>query len=492
MRRGDVAMAEKIEKILGIDLGTSNTSAAFMAGNKIVSIEFKEGSTTLYGLHICPSYVSYDPTGNVVLEHGGPAKSRLPTIPKRTISNMKRLIGKSYEEGLEQKEKLNLSYDIAKREDGTVDIITGTKVKSVEEVTADFLKRIKKEAETFINEPIRKAVITVPAYFNANQIEATKKAGKLAGFEEPDILFEPIASARTYSDMLKGQSFPARGYLMIIDLGAGTLDIVVIQNQYIDIDIVELEPKPYREEIDPETFRTKAIQGNYNLGGVDMDAKIVDYVLGYIKNKYNVDLQADSRIMPLILEKAEEAKIQLSTEENTIIFITYGRATYQVPLTRDKLEELVQPLIDECREPIRNALKEAGINKEDIDDVIIVGGPANMPIFQRIVEEEVGHSLRRISFKKEIQEKLTKREIKETDIQNIVEAKDWDTMGCVAKGAAIRIKPEETTNYSHGLVISTIELLDAVTDERISSLIDLIKHQPGIELILERCYNLKK
>ena len=551
--------------VLGIDLGTSNTSAAFMEGERIVLVDFRENGTDLDS-HICPSYICYQKNGTI-FAHGDPAKRMFGHQHHRVIYQTKRLIGKGIEEGRKQKEDLKLAYNIAPCEDGGVGIEIGNDnddkpiVKSVEEVTGDFLEKIKKDAEDFINEPITEAIITVPAYFNNTQIEATKATAKVtakrAGFENVGILFEPIASARTYSHMLRGQIFPAKGYLMVIDLGAGTLDIVIIQNLFAFRGLVDQEPFA---ELDPETFQTKAIQGNYNLGGVDMDAKIVDYVVDFIKTNHGTDLRENPRIMRLILEESEKAKIRLSTQTDTYISITSGTIGYQIPLTRKTLEELVRPIIDNCRQPIRNAVKEAGylfsadldnqrylatgtvneqlktifsdhniplsqkaeVSKIDeknwkihenaesylieitekelrihacikIDDIILVGGPTYMPIFQRMVTEEVGQPLRRIPFKEEIERKLRNHEMKEEDIANLVEAKAWDPMGCVATGAAIQIDVrEEITNYSHGFALPTAQLLDVVTDDRLRYLINVIRNEPGIETLFEQCYNRKK
>jgi molecular chaperone DnaK len=355
----------KKEKIIGIDLGTSNSAAAVMEAGRPVIIPSAEG-TTLYGKAF-PSVVAFTEDGTLLV--GEPARRQAITNPEGTVMAIKRKMGTDYKVKIRGKEY------------------------TPQQISAFILQKIKRDAETFLGEKINKAVITVPAYFNDNQRQATKDAGTIAGLEVVRIINEPTAAALAYGlDKAEKEM-----KIMVFDFGGGTLDVTIM-------------------EFGGGVFEVKSTSGNTQLGGTDMDNAIVDYIVEEFKKSTGIDLRRDKTAMQRIREAAETAKIELSTMLTTNInlpFITSdasGPKNLNMTLTRAKLEELVAPIIERCREPMRQALADAKLTPKDIDKIILVGGPTRMPIVRKFVEDFMGKPAER----------------------------GVDPMECVAMGAAIQ------------------------------------------------------
>lgn len=335
----------KKEKIIGIDLGTSNSAAAVMIGGRPVIIPSAEG-TTLYGKAF-PSVVAFTKDGQLLV--GEPARRQAVTNPEGTVMAIKRKMGTNYRVKIYGKEY------------------------TPEQISAFILQKIKRDAEAFLGEPIKKAVITVPAYFNDNQRQATKDAGEIAGLEVVRIINEPTAASLAYGLDKMDQELK----IMVFDFGGGTLDVTIL-------------------EFGEGVFEVKSTSGDTQLGGTDMDNVLVDYIVDQFRKDTGIDLRTDSTAMQRIREAAEKAKIELSTVLETEINLPYitadqsGPKHLQMKLTRAKLEELVRPIIERCRGPMEQALKDAKLSKEDIDKIILVGGPTRMPIVQKFVEDFMG------------------------------------------------------------------------------------------------------
>ena len=353
------------EKIIGIDLGTSNSQAAVMLGGKPTIIPSAEGAT-MYGKAF-PSVVAFTKDGQLLV--GEPARRQAVSNPEGTITEAKRKMGTNYKYKIYGKEY------------------------TPQQISAYILQKIKRDAEAFIGEPVKKAVITVPAYFNDNQRTATKDAGKIAGLEVVRLINEPTAASIAYGLDKKNEEYK----ILVFDFGGGTLDVTIM-------------------EFGGGTFTVLSTSGDTNLGGSDMDKAIVDYIVEEFKKQEGIDLRNDKMAMQRIKESAEKAKIELSTVLETEINLPYITATKEGPkhltmkLTRAKLEELVEPIIERCREPIERAIKDSKLSKDQIDKIILVGGPTRMPIVQRFLENFIG--------------KKPERGI--------------DPMECVAQGAAIQ------------------------------------------------------
>ncbi len=331
-------------KIIGIDLGTSNSAAAVMQGNRPVIIPSAEGISL--GGKAFPSYVAFTKDGQRLV--GEPARRQTVTNPEGTSYAFKRKMGTDYKYALRGKEY------------------------RPQELSAFLLQKIKQDAEAFLGDKVEKAVITVPAYFNDNQRQATKDAGEIAGLEVVRIINEPTAASLAYGlDKASDQK------IMVFDLGGGTLDVTIM-------------------EMGGGVFEVKATAGDTQLGGTDMDNKLVDYIAEEFKKEYGIDLRKDRVANQRLRDAAEKAKIELSTSLTTEInqpFITAdasGPKHLTMTLTRAKLEEVIRPVIDRCRAPMEQALSDAKLTKDGIGKVILVGGPTRMPIVQKFVEEYAG------------------------------------------------------------------------------------------------------
>jgi molecular chaperone DnaK len=333
------------EKIIGIDLGTSNSAAAVVIGGRPTMIPSSEG-VTMYGKAF-PSYVAITRDGQLLV--GEPARRQMLTNPEGTVTGFKRKMGTDYKYKLHDKEF------------------------TPQQLSAFLLQKIKRDAEAFLGEEVKKAVITVPAYFNDNQRQATKDAAAIAGLEVVRIINEPTAAALAYGlDKLEKEM-----RILVFDFGGGTLDVTIM-------------------EFGGGVFEVKATSGDTQLGGRDMDEAIVNYILRKFKEETNIDLSKDPVAMNRIREAAEKAKIELSSVLETEInlpFIAYdssGPKHLTMTLTRAKLEELVSPIIERCRGPLMQALSDAKLKPEDIDKIILVGGPTRMPIVREFIKKTLG------------------------------------------------------------------------------------------------------
>jgi molecular chaperone DnaK len=334
-----------MSKIIGIDLGTSNSAASVLEGGKPKIIPSAEGNT-VYGKAF-PSYVAFSKEGKLLV--GEPARRQAVTNPEKTITKAKRKMGTSY------------SYKI----DG--------KEYTPQQISAFILQKIKRDAESYLGDKVEKAVITVPAYFDDNQRQATKDAGQIAGLEVVRIINEPTAAALAYGLDKKGKD----AKIMVFDLGGGTLDVTIM-------------------ELGGGVFEVKSTSGDTQLGGTDMDEYIVNYIVGEFKKESGVDLTKDTMAMQRVREAGEKAKIELSTVLETDINLPYVTATPEGPkhlamkITRAKLEELISPLIKRCEKPVTQALADAKLTAADLEKVILVGGPTRMPSVMEFVKKVTG------------------------------------------------------------------------------------------------------
>ncbi|MCK9152553.1 molecular chaperone DnaK [Methanobacterium alcaliphilum] len=357
-------MAKK-EKIIGIDLGTSNSAASVLVGGKPTMVPAAEGASQ-YGKAF-PSYVAFTDDGRLV---GEPARRQAVTNPENTISAIKRSMGTSH--------KVNVK----------------GKAYTPQEISAFILQKIKKDAEAFLGEEVKKAVITVPAYFDDNQRTATKDAGTIAGLDVVRLVNEPTAASLAYG-IDKEQEEELE--IMVFDFGGGTLDVTIM-------------------EFGGGVFEVKSTSGDTKLGGTDMDNTIMNYLAGEFKKETGIDLMVDDQAVQRLREAAEKAKIELSTTLNTEINLPFITVAADGPknlihtLSRAKLEELVDPIIKKCSGPMQQAISDAKMSKTDIDKIILVGGPTRMPIVQKFVEDYIGKPIER----------------------------GIDPMECVAMGAAIQ------------------------------------------------------
>lgn len=347
-------------KILGIDLGTTNSAMAIIEGGKPKILENAEGNRTT------PSVVAISKSGERLV--GQTAKRQAVTNPENTVFAVKRLIGRKFDSKEVQGDISKSPFKIVKSGDGTKVIMNGDEY-TPQEISAMILSKLKADAEAKIGEKITEAVITVPAYFNDAQRQATKDAGKIAGLEVKRIINEPTAAALAYGfDQKKGQQ------IAVYDLGGGTFDVSIL-------------------DVSEDTVEVKATNGNTHLGGEDFDQIIIDWIISEFKKDQGIDLKNDTLSLQRIREAAEKAKIELSTTSETEInqpFITTdesGPKHLVMKLSRSKLEELVIDLIEQTIEPCRKALKDAGFKVEDIDEIVMVGGMTRMPLVQQKVKE---------------------------------------------------------------------------------------------------------
>ena len=357
-------MAE--EKVIGIDLGTSNSAASALVGGKPTIIPSAEGATQ-YGKSF-PSVVAFSEDGEVLV--GEPARRQAVTNPENTVIAIKRQMGSNYTKTINGKEY------------------------TPQEISALILQKIKKDAEAFLGEPVKKAVITVPAYFDDNQRTATKDAGRIAGLEVLRLVNEPTAASLAYGlDKTDEEDVN----ILVFDLGGGTLDVTIME---------------FGEGI----FEVRSTSGDTNLGGTDMDVALMKYLANEFEKENGVNLLDDDQSAQRLREAAEKAKIELSTTLTTDINLPFITATQAGPLhlnmslTRAKLEEIVDPIIQKCGSPIQQAINDAKMSTSDIDKIILVGGPTRMPSIQKYVEDFVGKKVER----------------------------GIDPMECVASGAAIQ------------------------------------------------------
>src|SRR3989338_6712476 len=357
-------MAKK-EKIIGIDLGTSNSAASALQAGKPVIIPSAEG-TSLYGKAF-PSVIAFTKDNQLLV--GEPARRQAISNPERTILANKRKMGTNFKYNLNNKEY------------------------TPQQISAFLLQKIKKDAEEFIGEPIKKAVITVPAYFDDNQRQATKDAGTIAGLEVVRLVNEPTAASMAYGlDKSEKEQI-----ILVFDFGGGTLDVTIM-------------------DFGEGVFEVKSTSGDTQLGGTDMDAILVEYIAEEFKKREGIDFKKDLTALQRVKEAAEKAKIELSSTLETEINLpflsgdTTGPKHLVMKITRAKLEELVKPIVEKCRGPLEQALNDSKLTPKDITKIILVGGPTRMPMVQQLIENYIGKKIER----------------------------GVDPMECVAKGAAIQ------------------------------------------------------
>jgi len=349
-------------KIIGIDLGTTNSCVAVMEGSEPVVIANSEGQRTT------PSVVAFTSKGERIV--GQPAKNQMITNPKNTIYSIKRFMGRRFEE-VTQETKL-IPYEVVKGPNGDARVKIDNKEYSPPEISAAILQKMKATAEAYLGHPVTEAVITVPAYFNDAQRQATKDAGRIAGLEVKRIINEPTAAALAY-----GLDKKKEGKIAVYDLGGGTFDISIL-------------------EIGDGVFEVKSTNGDTHLGGDNFDQRIIEWMINEFKAQTGIDLSKDNMALQRLKEAAEKAKIELSSKATTDInlpFITAdatGPKHLQLTLTRAKFEQLVDDLIKKTIEPCRIALQDAGLKASDIDEVILVGGSTRIPAVQALVKEIFG------------------------------------------------------------------------------------------------------
>ena len=361
-------------KIIGIDLGTTNSCVAIMEGGKPKVIENSEGARTT------PSIVAYTEDGEILC--GASAKRQAVTNARNTLFAVKRLIGRRFEEKEVQKDIDLMPFTICKADNGDAWVQVRDKKMAPPQVSAEVLRKMKKTAEDYLGEEVTEAVITVPAYFNDSQRQATKDAGKIAGLEVKRIINEPTAAAISFGlDKQEGDR-----KIAVFDLGGGTFDISII-------DIAEVDGE--------HQFEVLSTNGDTFLGGEDFDQRIIDYIVTEFKKDQGVDLKNDVLALQRLKEAAEKAKIELSSNQQTEINLPYITADASGPkhlalkITRAKFESLVEDLIERCVAPCRTAIKDAGVKIDDISDVILVGGMTRMPKVQEKVKEVFGKEPRK-------------------------------------------------------------------------------------------------
>ncbi|MEO1034677.1 MAG: molecular chaperone DnaK [Pseudomonadota bacterium] len=361
-------------RVIGIDLGTTNSCVAVMDGDKPKVIENSEGDRTT------PSIVAFTKDGDVLV--GQSAKRQAVTNPTNTLFAVKRLIGRRFEDDVVQRDIEMVPYTIAKADNGDAWVEVDGKKMAPPEVSARVLMKMKKTAEDYLGEPVTEAVITVPAYFNDSQRQATKDAGKIAGLEVKRIINEPTAAALAYGmDKQRGDR-----KIAVYDLGGGTFDISIIE-------IAEVDGE--------HQFEVLATNGDTFLGGEDFDLRIIDYLADEFEKESGIDIRKDPLAMQRLKEAAEKAKIELSSSQQTEVNLPYitadasGPKHLNIKLTRAKLESLVDSLVQRTIEPCKVALQDAGLKVSDVDDVILVGGQTRMPKVQEEVQNFFGKEPRR-------------------------------------------------------------------------------------------------
>ena len=361
-------------KVIGIDLGTTNSCVSVMEGSEPVVISNAEGNRTT------PSVVAYSSDKQVLV--GQAAKRQAVTNPEKTLFAVKRLIGRKFDDEYIQEDMKSAPYGIVKAENGDAWVeVDGNKM-APPQVSAEILKKMKKTAEDYLGTKVDGAVVTVPAYFNDSQRQATKAAGKIAGLEVKRIINEPTAAALAFGlDKLKKD-----GVIAVYDLGGGTFDISIIEMTNVDGEY---------------QFEVLSTSGDTHLGGEDFDSILMNHFIGEFKNESGFDLNTDPMALQRLKEAAEKAKIELSTTEQTEVNLPYITADASGPkhfvhkITRAKLESLVGDLVKRSLEPLKTALKDAKFSPKDIDEVILVGGQTRMPMVQKAVTEFFGKEARK-------------------------------------------------------------------------------------------------
>jgi molecular chaperone DnaK len=361
-------------KIIGIDLGTTNSCVAIMEGGKPKVIENSEGDRTT------PSIVAFNEDGEVIV--GQPAKRQAVTNPRNTLFAIKRLIGRRFQDAEVQKDIGMVPYTIVKADNGDAWVEVRGRKMAPPEIAARVLMKMKKTAEDYLGEQITDAVITVPAYFNDSQRQATKDAGRIAGLEVKRIINEPTAAALAFGmDKQTGDR-----KIAVYDLGGGTFDISIIEIADVDGE---------------KQFEVLSTNGDTFLGGEDFDKRVIDFLSETVKKEQGIDLRGDPLAMQRLKEAAEKAKIELSSTHQTEVNLPYitadqtGPKHLNVKLTRAKLESLVEDLVKKTIEPCKRAIKDAGLSTAQIDDVILVGGQTRMPMVQEVVREFFGKEPRK-------------------------------------------------------------------------------------------------
>jgi len=361
-------------KIIGIDLGTTNSCVAIMENGKTKVIENAEGARTT------PSIIAYMEDGEVLV--GAPAKRQAVTNPKNTLYGVKRLIGRRFEEPMVQKDIAMVPYEIVKAKNGDAWVKVRGKDISAPEISAEVLMKMKKTAEDYLGEPVSEAVITVPAYFNDSQRQATKDAGRIAGLAVKRIINEPTAAALAFGmDKQEGDR-----KIAVYDLGGGTFDVSIIE-------IAEIDGE--------HQFEVLSTNGDTFLGGEDFDMRVIEYLVEEFKKESGIDLKKDMLALQRLKDAAEKAKIELSSAQQTEVNLPYitadasGPKHLAVKITRAKLESLVEDLIARTIEPCKIAMKDAGVSNAEITDVILVGGQTRMPKVQEKVKEFFGKEPRK-------------------------------------------------------------------------------------------------
>ena len=353
-----------MSKVIGIDLGTTNSCIAVMDGKDAKVIENAEGARTT------PSMVAFSDSGERLV--GQPAKRQAVTNPEKTLFAIKRLIGRRYDDPVTEKDKKVVPYNIIKGDNGDAWVQAGDEKYSPSQISAFILQKMKETAESYLGEKVEQAVITVPAYFNDSQRQATKDAGKIAGLEVLRIINEPTAAALAY-----GLDKKEAGTIVVYDLGGGTFDVSIL-------------------EIGDGVFEVKSTNGDTFLGGEDFDNRVVDYLADEFKKENTIDLRKDKLALQRLKEAAEKAKIELSSTAQTEVnlpFITAdqsGPKHLNIKISRAKFETLVEDLVERTIAPCKNALKDAGISAGEIDEVILVGGMTRMPKVIEIVKNFFG------------------------------------------------------------------------------------------------------
>jgi molecular chaperone DnaK len=361
-------------KIIGIDLGTTNSCVSILENGNVKVLENAEGARTT------PSIIAYANDGEILV--GQSAKRQAVTNPHNTLYAVKRLIGRRFDEDVVQKDIQMVPYKIVKADNSDAWVEVNGQKMAPPQISAEVLKKMKKTAEDYLGEPVTEAVITVPAYFNDSQRQATKDAGRIAGLDVKRIINEPTAAALAYGmDKAKGDHT-----VIVYDLGGGTFDVSVIE-------IAEVDGE--------HQFEVLATNGDTFLGGEDFDIRLIDYLVDEFKKETGMNLKGDPLAMQRLKEAAEKAKIELSSSQQTDVNLPYitadasGPKHLNVKISRSKLESLVEDLVQRTIEPCRTALKDAGIDVGQIDDVILVGGQTRMPLVQKTVAEFFGKEPRK-------------------------------------------------------------------------------------------------
>ncbi len=361
-------------KVIGIDLGTTNSCVAVMEGDKVKVIDNAEGARTT------PSIVAYK-DGEILV--GQSAKRQAVTNPTNTLFAIKRLIGRKFEDKVVQKDIGMVPYKIVKAENGDAWVEVNGKKQAAPQISAEILKKMKKTAEDYLGETVTEAVVTVPAYFNDSQRQATKDAGKIAGLDVKRIINEPTAAALAYGMDKKGGK---DSKIVVYDLGGGTFDVSIIEIADVDGE---------------QQFEVLSTNGDTFLGGEDFDLALIEFLVEEFKKDNSVNLKGDPLAMQRLKEAAEKAKIELSSAANTEVNLPYitadatGPKHLVVNLTRAKLESLTESLVNRTIEPCKTAMADAGLKASDIDEVILVGGQTRMPLVQQKVQEFFGKEPRK-------------------------------------------------------------------------------------------------